>query len=172
MNDHVQPSRDHQLGTSMVLKLPTGPDGEACRKTTRAVSGSRTRLQDVWFDRFRVWLLAWTALESLVTTRFKRYERIFIERLRVGHRDAPTVHYLARAADVMAERYRLLDRFAIMAGCLFPETAAADMEDFARLKKQRDDVTHGAEVDDLDLGAEAVRQLLRRYLDADLRFGR
>ena len=72
----------------------------------------------------------------------------------------------------MPERYRLLDKFAVIAGCLCPDSAAADIKEFAALKKQRDDVTHGTEIEDRDLRAEAVRDLLRRYLDADLRSGR
>jgi hypothetical protein len=121
-------------------------------------------------DRFRVWQSAWTALESLITTRFGRYEQLFLEELRGQRTDAATAHYFSRVADVMGERYRLLDKFAIIASRLFPQQVDADVEDFKKLKKQRDSVMHGAELNDAVLRAEAVRELLRRYLDADLLF--
>jgi hypothetical protein len=33
----------------------------------------------------------------------------------------------------MPERYRLLDRFSVIAGCLFPDDAAKDIEQFSEL---------------------------------------
>jgi hypothetical protein len=122
-------------------------------------------------DPFRTWQSAWTALESLIATRFAPYEKIFLEQLRAGRTDAPTMHYFSRIADVMGDRYRLLDKFAVIASCLFPDQADADIQAFKALKKQRDDVMHGAEISDADLRANAIRELLRRYLDADLRAG-
>ena len=120
-------------------------------------------------DRFRMWLSAWTALESLITSRFKRYEPIFLDQLRGDRKDAPTLHYFGRLAAVMPERYRLLDKFAIVAACLFPDRAEADLEEFKELKEQRDNVMHGGETTDAELRAEAVRKLLRRYLEGDLK---
>ena len=79
------------------------------------------------------------------------------------------MHYFSRIADVMGERYRLLDKFAVIASCLFPDQAASDIKNFKVLKKQRDEVMHGAEITDAELRADEIRQLVRRYLDADLR---
>ena len=118
----------------------------------------------------RVWLAAWTALELFVQKRFKFYESVFTKRLLAGRSDTVTLGHFRRIREIMTDKYRLSDRFGIIAATLLPDSADADLEAFKALKKQRDDVAHGSDVAESDLRGDEIRAILSRYLEADLRY--
>ena len=67
----------------------------------------------------------------------------------------------------MTSKYNLVQKFALVAAELSPDTAEADVATFKRLKGQRDEV-HSADLGGRQLPLDDLRQLLRRYWAAYL----
>ena len=62
------------------------------------------------------------------------------------------------------DKYRLTDKFALIASLLRPESADKVVGQFKRVKEDRDKLAHGQEVNDASLPGQAVQELVRRYL--------
>jgi hypothetical protein len=121
-------------------------------------------------DRMRAWLLAWTALEMFIHTRFQTYKGDFDRHVRSASTmsDPLVDDHFKYVASVLEGKMTLLAKFRIIASRLCPQTAINDVKLFTELKKQRDHVTHGREVLDRDLRTPDIQTLCRRYLAADL----
>jgi len=117
---------------------------------------------------FDAWLAAWTALEMFIHQRAKFYERQFFAKL-ATNADPITGVYFERVQEVMEGRHRLTDHFRMMAVFLSPNTAAADIQTLSELNKIRQKLLHrGEHVADHLLRTSDIKNLLRRYLEADL----
>jgi hypothetical protein len=115
-------------------------------------------------DRLRAFMNSWSALEILVNKVFSEYSKLFFDELRSGeHPDVRKV-YVNRISTVMKDKYRLADKFAIIASNLAPADADADFAAFERLKSQRDALMHGQDVSESGLDAELAQQLAQKYL--------
>lgn len=115
-------------------------------------------------DMLRSFLAAWTALEIFVNKVFGGYEdRLFRELTEGPYPDARREH-LARMREVMKDKYRLADKFAIISCQLCPNDADQDLGEFRKAKKLRDDLSHGTEVIDSALPVAIVQALIRKYL--------
>ncbi len=119
-------------------------------------------------DRLRAFLAAWFGLEILVGKTFAQYEAAFFARV-VEHtqKDGPIPH-VDRIRDVMRDKYRLSDRFSMIATELAGDDADDDLLVFTKVKKVRDRLLHGQEVPDASLPLEEARSILRRYLELHL----
>lgn len=115
-------------------------------------------------DRRREFQTTWLALEILVNKAARKYRSEILEGLRVGAVEGDTVAELLSSE----ERSSLVQRFAVMALKLSPETADEDLAEFRLAKKGRDAVTHGEhdEPDQLPIGE--ARALCRKYVDLAL----
>lgn len=110
---------------------------------------------------------AWAGLEILIVATFDRYEASSATALN----DAlPTsaVGIADRMRSVMKDKYRLADKFAIMASALDPASSDRDLASFMNLKKVRDVFFHTLSTSPDDLPGEATRRLLRKYLTLHL----
>jgi hypothetical protein len=119
-------------------------------------------------DDFRSFLFGWTALEIFINKVFSQYERVLVEAVN----SQVTVHgvsrYFERITQVMKNKYRLVDKFSVVAGVLAGETSDADVDQFKRIKKARDELLHGQDVAVTSLINTELRELLSRYLRAHL----
>jgi hypothetical protein len=115
-------------------------------------------------DRLRFFIAAWTALEMFVSKTFQQYERLLFNELRLEGRPAAHDQFLERIQGVMKDKYRLWDKFAVIACQLSPSDADADVETFKSAKDMRDDMSHGQDIDEAALPLNAVQNLLRKYL--------
>jgi hypothetical protein len=61
-------------------------------------------------------------------------------------------------------KYRLRDRFSLIAASLDTEDADSDVEDFVAAKKSRDAIAHGQELPDSELPVRPVHRILGKYL--------
>jgi hypothetical protein len=72
----------------------------------------------------------------------------------------------------MKDKYRLTDKFVVVAAVLFPAIPdielEGDYETFCRLKKLRDSISHGDEFSEKNLPIEDVAALLRKYVIAHI----
>lgn len=115
-------------------------------------------------DRRREFQTVWLALEILVNKAARRYRSEILEGLKVGDADGDTVVELLSSE----ERSSLVQRFAVMALKLSPETADEDLAEFRLAKKGRDAITHGVHDDPDQLPIAEARILCRRYIDLAL----
>lgn len=115
-------------------------------------------------DRLRAFLSGWAALEILVNKVFGDYESDFLGGLTTDADPDAKEWYVERIRDVMKDKYRLRDRFSLIAASLDAEGADADVEDFVAAKKSRDALAHGQEVPDNTLPIEGVHRILGKYL--------
>ena len=112
----------------------------------------------------RSFLAAWTALEIFVNKVFGDYEdRLFGELTEGPYPEARREH-LARMREVMKDKYRLADKFAIIICQLCPNDADQDLAAFRKAKELRDDLSHGTEVTEPALPVAIVQGLIRKYL--------
>ena len=68
-----------------------------------------------------------------------------------------------RFKDVMSDKYRLADKFLIIASVLDATAAATDAAEFRNLKAVRDGLLHALETPE-HLPTEAVQRLLFKYM--------
>src|SRR5918994_2290544 len=85
-------------------------------------------------DALRAFLHAWTALEILINKTFKPYETQFFSELSEGNHPKARLQYLERIREVMGNKYRLTDKFALIAALLSPADADEDMRQFTQAK--------------------------------------
>ncbi len=127
------------------------------------VSSLMVAAMDTEADRLRSFLASWTALEMFINKLFPEYESLLFDELTADGRQVRR-DYWYRIKQVMKDKYRLSDKFVLIAAALSPDTADADTRAFRQAKKTRDDLLHGFNVADQALEAEPVLQILRRYL--------
>jgi hypothetical protein len=119
-------------------------------------------------DTLRSFLAAWSALEIFVSKVFTAYEDQLFDDLERQSEAEAYRSYLRRIVEVMKDKYRLADKFSVVAVRLAPDDADDDLTIFRRAKKLRDDLAHGQDVDEDALPASAVRSLLLKYLSLHL----
>lgn len=115
-------------------------------------------------DELRRFLFGWSALEILISKVFSDYEKLFITNL-LGSDPANHVQrYFERVRDVMKRKYRITDKFVIVAACIGKDSVETDIEDFVKIKKARDALLHGDLVDEKTLPVSETISLLKRYI--------
>lgn len=120
-------------------------------------------------DNYRAFLAAWSALEILVAKLFPKYHHLLASDLRTL-RPSPGLHaYLDRVAAVMADKYSLADKFAVLSVYLEDLGAQDEVAKFRELKGFRDRLSHGEEVDETALPTRDVQRLFDKYLRNHLR---
>lgn len=115
-------------------------------------------------DALRAFLHAWTALEILINKTFKRYETQFFSELSEGDQPEARLQYLERMRSVMGDKYRMIDKFALIASQLSPADADEDVKRFKQAKKERDNLAHGQDVAEANLPVSMVQSLVRKYI--------
>jgi hypothetical protein len=112
-------------------------------------------------DQLRAFLAAWNALEIFINKVFSHYEQGLFKELKDGKPQLSWKQYLDRVQDVMRDKYRLADRFALVAFQLSPDDADNDYREFIEAKKRRDDLSHGQDVNETSLpGADSSDKVL------------
>ena len=79
------------------------------------------------------------------------------------HNSLGVNNFLERIKDVMKDKYRLTDKFSLVASFLSNEITD-DINLFKRLKNIRDNISHGKEFDEETLPVEDARKLVSKYL--------
>jgi hypothetical protein len=115
-------------------------------------------------DKLRSFLSAWAAIEILTNKTYGSYVEGLFRELDLDDQADARRRYLGRVRSAMSDKYRLTDKFALMAATLCPESADEDITQIERAKKERDKLAQGQDVQEAYLPVEAVRGLVRRYL--------
>jgi hypothetical protein len=115
-------------------------------------------------DKLRSFLFAWAAIEILINKTFGSYEEWFFRELDEDDHPDARRQYLERVRDVMKDKHRLTDKFALIASLLCPESADEDVRRFKQTKEQRDKLLHGQDVKEGSLPVAVAQELTRKYL--------
>jgi hypothetical protein len=78
--------------------------------------------------------------------------------------------YLRRIREVMKDKYRLADKFAVISLRLSPDSGDEDLEQMLKVKKIRDKLLHGDVIDEASLPVKIIRDLASKYLRFHLEF--
>jgi hypothetical protein len=133
-------------------------------KYMRSVSMLLAQSMGISTDPFRTFLFAWTALEILINKAFSVYEQDLIDELTSKSTVPGTSRYLRRITEVMGDKYRLVDRFGVVASFLAGESSDEHIERFKKIKKVRDDIVHRGDVQEELLPNTELRALVTEYL--------
>lgn len=133
------------------------------QSSRRVFSLLRTSL-DRATDDLQGFITAWSALEMFVIGVFKsKYkDRWFAIMAEGAPKSAKPI--FERFEDVMSDKYRLADKFLVIASVLDAAAAQADATEFRRLKKIRDELLHVLDVPPGSLPREAVQRLLVKFM--------
>jgi len=118
-------------------------------------------------DQLRSFISGWTSLEIFTNKVFSIYEDKFITSIADDHDSHGVNHFLTRIKDVMKDKYRLTDKFSLIASFL-SEDVETDIESFKSMKSLRDDISHGKEFNEETLPVEEIRKLTAKYLRGHL----
>ncbi len=111
---------------------------------------------------------AWSALEIFINSTFKtHYEKRWFNIMEEGAPAAAT-QVFERFKEVMKDKYRLADKFLIIASLLDPDSAINEDQNFRVAKKKRDDFFHGEEMPVEKLPTGSVQRMLRKLLKMHL----
>lgn len=122
-----------------------------------------SRSMDLTSDTLLSFLSAWAAFEIFISKTFKEYEGLIFND--AGSSPIPAhPEVIRRVREVMSDKFRLTDKFAIIAGVLNKNDVDADLKAFSSLKGLRDKLFHGQEIDIRNLPCETTRNLASKYL--------
>lgn len=121
-------------------------------------------------DPFRVFVSGWAALEILIKKTFKEHEERFFSTMQIPHQPDMAALFLDRIRQSMSDKHNLIDRFTLVSSVLLPSQgtaeAAVDLATFKSIKKQRDEIAHGAAFEEGRLPVVQLSDLLMKYLAA------
>lgn len=133
-------------------------------KRLAAVVRLLTQSIETTTDNLRSFLAAWAGFEIFVNNVFKdKYKQAYWDKLS-SNTVSSGRRFFDRLKSVMKGKYNLADRFLVIASLLDETSADSDSVEFNGLKKLRDDLLHGQEVDERTLPNAEVQYLLRKYL--------
>lgn len=118
-------------------------------------------------DNLRAFTAAWSSMEIFTNKVFSEYENRFISNISIHHDSHGVNQFLGRISEVMKDKYRLADKFSLISSFL-SDDATADIEQFKKLKRIRDNISHGDEFDEEHLPVEDTRKLAAKYLGLHL----
>jgi hypothetical protein len=112
---------------------------------------------------------AWSAIEIFINSTFKsHYEKRWFNIMEEGA-PASATQVFERLKTVMADKYRLTDKFLVIASILNPEMATEDEKEFREAKKRRDDFFHGVEMPVEHLPTRVIQRILRKLIKLHLK---
>jgi hypothetical protein len=114
-------------------------------------------------DELRSFISAWSAIEIFTNKVFSIYEDKFISNIADDHDSHGVNQFLIHIKDVMKDKYRLTDKFSLIASFLSDEIEK-DIKLFKSMKNLRDDISHGKEFNEESLPVEDARKLAAKYL--------
>lgn len=116
-------------------------------------------------DNLRSFLFAWTALEIFINKIFKEYKPKFLETYKVNQLPSLNQKLFDRLEE---DECSIQDRFIVISSLLSQEDAEEDLDKFRSVKKVRNDLVHGEDIDEDSLPTPSVVSLLRKYLKLHL----
>lgn len=121
-------------------------------------------------EPFRAFLSGWNALEILVSKSFKEYEDRYFNALNLALQPEMAALFLGQVRKTLEGKRSLVSRFTLVSAVLLPGQdaagAEADLVAFKSIKKSRDEISHGNDLDEFNLPVHELHNLLMKYLAA------
>lgn len=117
-------------------------------------------------DLLKSFLFAWSALEIFIQKVFKDYNQRFFDLILRDNPPALTKKYFERLNHVMRDKYRINDKFIVVASLFCEKSAEQDLDEFNKIKKIRDLFFHGEEISEEELPVEETLELLKKYMQS------
>lgn len=156
------------LSEEKVLRISSRYLGLRKDRDLEQVQRLYAQMTDSRSDQLKAFLSGWAALEILITKTFRDYENRFLSPLTEAGQLSLRERFLQRLKSVMKDKYRLSDKFLIVASMLFPDPADTSVEDdfekFSKLKGLRDSIFHGEEFEEKGIPVVELKTLLRKYI--------
>lgn len=115
-------------------------------------------------DPLLSFLSAWSGLEIFVNKNFRQYEELVLGRLGAGEQPAAPPRLIERIRVVMSDKYRLADKFSVIANELGDLEVDTDQASFEIVKNIRNRLLHGEDIALRDLPTSEALRLLRKYV--------
>lgn len=115
-------------------------------------------------DPLLSFLSVWSGLEIFVNKNFKDYENPVLGRLSASSPPPVPAKVIDRIRNVMPDKYRLADKFSVIATELADPDVETDQTLFEAIKRVRDKLLHGEDIPLASLPIADARKLLRKYL--------
>jgi hypothetical protein len=140
-------------------RIPALITDKTLTRTTSLLAASLSRETDA----LQAFIAAWSALEIFVNATFKAtYESQWFDIIE-DSAPAAAKPVFQRFKEVMSDKYRLSDKFLIIASVLDPSAATTDSGEFRSLKSVRDKLLHALETP-THLPTEVVQKLLLKFM--------
>jgi hypothetical protein len=126
-------------------------------------------------DLVRAYLLGWTAFEILLAKSFSAYEAEFFSSAGDGWHPTLRTNFISSVREVLDSRYRADHRISAVTAVLFADLPDKEISELIvslkRMKKLRDEISHGQDFEERLLPIKELDCLLRRYFVAVLQRG-
>lgn len=167
-NMHVASSLTSQAMELVKMNSGILSKHQALVDSTRLLSRSLA----VNSDPLMSFLSVWSGLEIFINKNFKVYEKRVLDRLSAGNPPLVPPKVVERIQNVMSDKYRLADKFSVIAAELGDPDVDSDQAQFESYKIVRDKLLHGEEVSISSLPFVQTGKLLRKYLKLHLNASR
>ncbi len=141
----------------------------------KSVARLFSQMADYETDRLKIFLFGWFALEIVINKAFSNYEHAFLSPLVKAGQPTLRERFLGCIKEFKKDKngdYYLTDKFRAVTVVLFPNSPdnqlEEDSEKFVRLKKLRNEISHGEEFSEKNLPIHDISALLRKYVLAYL----
>jgi hypothetical protein len=149
-------AEDAERVRGLFAAISKGPDLVSVLSLLRAATDGST-------EPLRRFLCAWSAIEIFTNKTFPDSERRWIAEATKDRGPLEAAH-VRRISDVMKDKWRLMDKFALNATMLDAPGAETDVGTFKSMKDLRDQLLHGGVQDTSRLPADTVIALTRKQL--------
>lgn len=119
-------------------------------------------------DNLKSFIYSWTALEILINKIFNVYEKEFLNFLAKSSKLNASRFFICRISEIMKDKYKLHDKFVIITSFFKDEEAEIMSEQFKNVKKYRDKMFHGEDIEEATLPTDDVIKIIKIYLKAHI----
>jgi hypothetical protein len=165
------------VGMYVSRRLSAAQKGQVARDISLALNaGSLERVMRLQAhslnkatDNYRAFVSAWSALEILIGKLFPIYQSLLDAELHAANQSPGLRMYLDRVTAVMGDKHNLADKFAVLSIYLDDDGGEKDVGVFKGLKRFRDRLSHGEDIEEGELPTKDVQRLFDKYLRSHLR---
>jgi hypothetical protein len=140
----------------------------ASTATSQSAQRLVARMAEEPSDKLRQFVFGWIALEIFVNQSFARHGRTVIDAMANDGASGVGARLVKHGQHSVNDGYSLVGRFMIAAAALFPaaseEEQEADLATFKMVKRTRDDLFHGEDVQEEALPVSELQRLQRALI--------
>ncbi len=114
-------------------------------------------------DNFKSFIYAWSAFEIFINKIFPKYNDNLISRFQELSTATGLRQYLKRVSDVMRDKYTLVIKLSVISIFIEGDNETDDIDKFKEIKKIRDKIFHGEDIEEDSLPIRELQLLFEKY---------